>query len=160
MNLHNFASSFFSFSPWKKLLTLHNVILQTARNLLETKKNITIEPHPFYYIICDWFYWRSIKKKFLKKKIRNAHLSKCPFFKISNPQIFLSKISWIGTFVSRIDWCQRHWCSSTYMVMRLSDISSKTCIFLVFRLFLRLCRTASRPYRLSYINALCFNQSY
>ena len=47
------------------------------------------------------------------------------------------------------------------MVVRLSDISSKTgkkCIFGVFRLFLCLCRTASRPYKLSLINALCINQ--
>ena len=49
------------------------------------------------------------------------------------------------------------------MVVRLSDIRAKTgkkCIFCVFRLFLPLCRTASWPYRLSYINALCINQSY
>ena len=42
------------------------------------------------------------------------------------------------------------------MVERLSDISSKIgkkCIFCVFMLFLSLCWTASRPYRLSYINA-------
>ena len=38
------------------------------------------------------------------------------------------------------------------MVVRLSDISSKTgkkCIFCVFRLFLSLCPTASQPYRLA-----------
>ena len=49
------------------------------------------------------------------------------------------------------------------MVVRLSDIRAKTgkkCIFCVFRLFLPLCQTASRPYRLSYINALRINQSY
>ena len=36
------------------------------------------------------------------------------------------KISWIGPWVSRIDWCEGHWCGSTYMAVRLSDISSKT----------------------------------
>ena len=49
------------------------------------------------------------------------------------------------------------------MVVRLSDISSKTgkkCIFCVFRLFLSLHRTASGPYRLSHTNALRINQSY
>ena len=56
-----------------------------------------------------------------------------------------------------------YWCGSTYMVVRLSNISSKTgkkCIFCVFRPFLSLCRTASQPGRLSHINALCINQSY
>ena len=50
-----------------------------------------------------------------------------------------------------------------YMVVRLSDVSSKTskkCIFCVFRLFWRLCQTASRPYKLSHINALRINYSY
>jgi hypothetical protein len=49
------------------------------------------------------------------------------------------------------------------MAVRLSDIRSKTgkkCIICVFRLFLPLCLTASQPYRLRYINALCLNQSY
>ena len=49
------------------------------------------------------------------------------------------------------------------MALRLSDISSKTgkkCIFCVFRPFLSLCRTASRPYKLSHLNALRINQSY
>ena len=51
----------------------------------------------------------------------------------------------------------RHWCGLTYMVVRLSDISSKTgkkCIFGVFRLFLGLCRTASQPYRLSHFKII------
>ena len=71
--------------------------------------------------------------------------------------------SWICSWVSRNSWCEGHWCGSTYMVMRLSDISSKTgkkCIFCVFRLFLSLCRTASWPYRLSHTNALRINQFY
>ena len=48
------------------------------------------------------------------------------------------KFSWIGPWVSRIDWCEGHWNVSTYMVVRLSDRSSKTdkkCVFCVFRLF-------------------------
>ena len=36
------------------------------------------------------------------------------------------KISWIGPWVSRIDWSQGHWCGSTYKVVRMSVISSKT----------------------------------
>ena len=65
-----------------------------------------------------------------------------------------------GPLVSKIDWCRGHWWGSTYMVVRLSNVSSETgnkCIFCVFRLFLPLRQTASRPYRLSYINALCIN---
>ena len=59
--------------------------------------------------------------------------------------------------------CKGHQCGLTYMAVRLSDISPKTgkkCIFCVFRPFLSICRTASRPYRLSHIDALRNNQSY
>ena len=45
----------------------------------------------------------------------------------------------------------------------LSDIRSETakkCLFCVFRPFLSLCRTASRPYGLSQINALRIIQSH
>ena len=141
---------------------LYNVIIRKARNLLETRENIKIVSHPFYHIICDWFSWGSSKKKifFCKKKSKMADFSKWPFFKIANSQNFFVKISWIGPWVSRINWCEGHWCSLTYMVVRLSDVSSKTgknAVFVFFRLFLPLRQTASRPYRLSYINALCIN---
>ena len=59
------------------------------------------------------------------------------------------KISWIGPWVNRIDWCEGHWFGSTYMAMRLSEISSKTgkkCIFCDFRLFLPLPQTTSQAY--------------
>ena len=98
-----------------------------------------------------------------KKQIQNGRLKKSSFSSSANSQYFFLKISWIGPWVSRIDWCEGHWCGSTYMVVRLSDISSKTgkkCIFGVFRLFLSLCRTASQPYRLSHTNALRINQFY
>ena len=36
-----------------------------------------------------------------------------------------AKISWIGPWVSRIDWCEGHWFGTTYMAVRLSDMSSK-----------------------------------
>ena len=63
-----------------------------------------------------------------------ADFSKSPFFKIANSQNFFMKISQIGPWVSRIDWCEGHQCS-TYVSMRLSDIRAKTglkhkkCIF-------------------------------
>ena len=85
------------------------------------------------------------------------------FFKLANSHKFFVKISWIGPWVSRIDWCEGHWCGSTYMVERLSEVGSKTgkfFIFCVFCLFLSLPWTASRPYRLSHIIALYINQSY
>ena len=113
------------------------VLLRMARNLLETRENIKVRSQPFYHIICDWFSWGS-RKKILQKEIR--------FFKIANSQNLFVKISWIGPWISRIDWCKGHWCDSTYMAVRLSDISSKIgkkYIFCVFRPFLSLCRKAS-----------------
>ena len=89
---------------------------------------------------------KNSKKKF-KKKIQNGRLKKAEFFNSANSQYFFVKISWISPWVSRIDWCEGHWCGSTFMVVRRSDISSKTgkkCIFGVSRLFLGLCQTASQ----------------
>ena len=40
---------------------------------------------------------------------KKVHFSKLPIFKF-----FFLKISWIGPWVSRIDWCNGHWCSSTF----------------------------------------------
>ena len=39
----------------------------------------------------------------------------------------VAKVSQIGPWVCRVDWCEGHWwCCSTYMAVKLSDISSKT----------------------------------
>ena len=49
------------------------------------------------------------------------------------------KFPWIGPWDSRTNWCEGYWYSSTYKVVRLSDITSKTdkkCFFWVFWLFL------------------------
>ena len=115
-----------------------------------------------------WLILMELKQKsffffFWKIKFKMADLKKSAFFKIANSKYFFLKISWIGPWVSRIEWCERHWCGLTYMAVRLSDISSKTgkkCIFWVFRLSVSLCWTASRPYRLSHMNALRIIQSY
>ena len=75
------------------------------------------------------------KKKKIKKKIQNGRLKKTTCFKIANSQYFFLKILWIGSWVSRIDWCEGQRCSSRYMAVRLSDISPKTgknSIFCVF----------------------------
>ena len=111
------------------------------------------------------FFIRKNKTKFFFwKKIQNGRLKKRSFFKIANSQYFLVKISWIGPWVSRIEWCEGHWNGSTYMVVRLSDIRSETAkkgLFCVFMPFLSLlCWTASRPYGLSQINALRIIQSH
>ena len=87
------------------------------------------------------------------KKNQNGRLKKTEFFKIANSRYFFMKISWI----SRIDWSNEHGCGSTYMAGREAV---KKCIFGIFRPSLSLCRTASRPYRVSHIHVLCINQSY
>ena len=107
-----------------------------------------------------WLVFMGMKQKKLlfKEKFQNGRLKRNEILKTANSQYFFSKTSWIGPWVSTIDWC-----GSTYMVVRLSDISSKTgkkCIFGVLMLFLSLCRTASQPYRLSHTNALRINQFY
>ena len=86
------------------------------------------------------FHWYEAKKnsKWPTKKIQNGRLKKTSFSSSANSQYFFMKFLWIGPWVSRIDWCEGHWFGSTYMVVRLSDISSKTdkkCVFCVFRLF-------------------------
>ena len=120
--------------------TLYNVTLRIARNFLETRENIKISTHLFYHINLGWFSWEWSKKKFFfwKKKYQNGRLKKSLFSKIANSQNFFAKISWIGPWVSRIEWCEAHWFGSTYMAVRLSEESSKTgkkCIFCVFRPF-------------------------
>ena len=97
-----------------------------------------------------------IKSKWLTRK-------KPHFSSSANVQYILMKFLWFGPWLSRVDGCKGHWCGSTYVVERLSDIGSKTgkkCVFCVFRLVLSLCQTASKPYRLSHTNALCINQFY
>ena len=104
----------------------------------------------------DWFSWGWS----IFFNLQNGWIKKTEFFKIANFQNVFAKISEIGPWVSRIDWCEVHWCGSTYIVVRLSNISSKTgkkWFYGVFRLFLHLCRTVLQPYRLSHVNFLCMN---
>ena len=80
-----------------------------------------------------WLIFMGMKQK--KSKITDS--KKTEFFYSANSQYFFSKISWIDPWVSRIDCYKGHWCGSTYMVVRLSNISSKTdkkCFLCVFRL--------------------------
>ena len=52
---------------------------------------------------------------------QNGRLKKTEFFKIAISQNFFVKISQIGPCVSRIDWCEGHWCGSTYMALNPTD---------------------------------------
>ena len=73
--------------------------------------------HPFDPSLLSNKLWQNLAKWPTKKSS----------FSISaNSQYFFVKISWIYSMVSRIDWCKGHWWCSTYMVVRLSDIGSKT----------------------------------
>ena len=90
------------------------------------------------------------KNFFFEKKIQNGRLKKSSFFKIANSQNFFAKISQIRPWVSRIEWCEGHWCSSTYMAVRLSDKSSKTASILKNALFL------SRPFWIFFFKIFFF----
>ena len=92
-----------------------------------------------YYriIICDWFSWGWSNFFFLKKKLRIADSKK---LKTANSQYFFAKISEIGAWISRINWCEGYWCGLIYMAVRLSNVRSKTCkkkAFFVFFAFFR-----------------------
>ena len=66
------------------------------------------------------FIWDEAKKNFGKKNPKWNWVFQNLQFSI------IAKISGMGPWVSRINWCEEHWCSSIYMVVRLSDIRSKT----------------------------------
>ena len=84
---------------------------------------------------------------FLKKKIQNGWLKKGHFSKSPILNIFLWKF--YGSVLGLVDWCKGQRCGSTYMAMRLFDISSKTgkkCNFCVFRPFYNF-----RPYIVTWL---------
>ena len=60
-----------------------------------------------------------------QKKIQNGLLKKTEIFKTANSQKIFPKFSWIGSWISSIDWCEEHWCGSTYMLVRLSDFTTQ-----------------------------------
>ena len=81
---------------------------------------------PCYPRNFDWFSWGWSKKEILKKKIQNGQLKKTACFHSANSKYIFPKISGISPWISRIVWCIGYRCDSTYMVLRLSDVSSKT----------------------------------
>ena len=100
--LHNFAQVFFF--GWIKF-----------RLFLATQETFTN------------FYGNEAKQKIFEKKInQNGRLKKTELFNSANYQYFLLKISEIDPWVYRLNWCKGHWCGWNYMVIRLSDVNSKT----------------------------------
>ena len=123
---------------------------------LETRVIIKISTHPWYPRIFDQISW-GWRQKIIFFETKNLNRPT----QNHNSQNCFEKMSWISPWVSRINWCEWHWCGSTYMAMRLSgqtDRQKKH--FLCFRLFLHLPRTASQQYGVSHINAIHINQSY
>ena len=75
-----------------------------------------------------WLIWKKLKQKnffFSKKKFKMADSKKLSFSTTPKSWAIVAKILQIGPWVSRIDWCKGHQCDSTYMAVRLSDVSSK-----------------------------------
>ena len=63
----------------------------------------------------------------MKQKNQNGRHKKQRFSKWPNLNMyFFWKFHELVLGFSRIDWCKGHWCSLTYMAVRLFDISSKT----------------------------------
>ena len=102
--------------------TVFLILLHTPSFLLEIRVIIKILSHPWYHINCDWFEKGWSKKK---KKFKMADSKKTEIFNSANSQYFFAKILGIGSWGNRINWCEGYWCSLTYMVIRLSDASSK-----------------------------------
>ena len=74
-----------------------------------TRVIIKISTHPWYPSSFDWFSWGWSKCFFFFQQFQNGRLKKPEFFKIPNSQNKFVNISWIGFWVSRIDWCKGHW---------------------------------------------------
>ena len=96
---------------------------------LDIMKIIKIESHPSglpSMVPCKFVTdFDSNETFFFEKKYQNDWLKKTEIFNSPNSQYFFSNISGIVSWVSRIDWCEGHWCGLIYMVVRQSDISSK-----------------------------------
>jgi hypothetical protein len=91
-------------SQFASLLKSENTVLcisvDPRPHGLETRVNIRISTHPCSPRTFDCFSW-----DLAKKKIQNGQLKKTTFFKTINSQYFFTKLSGIGPWVSRINWC-------------------------------------------------------
>ena len=78
---------------------------------LEIRVIIKMSTHPCYPR--NWWIFMGMKQK---KKFQNGRLNSP-----ANFQYFFQTISEIGLWVRRINWCERHWFCSTYMVNHQPD---------------------------------------
>ena len=88
---------------------------------LETRVTIKISTHPALLPYKCWLIFMGMKQK----KYPKWSTQKNWVFHLHKFSIFFSKISGIGPWVSRINWCKRHWCGPTYMVVRLSEAKKR-----------------------------------
>ena len=80
-----------------------------------------VEKSQFFWI--GHFEFIFSKKNFFSwKKIKMADSEKLSFSKPPILNFFFSKISWIGPWVSGINWCEGHQCGSTYICCQISKI--------------------------------------
>jgi hypothetical protein len=123
--------------------TLCCICLRSCCLGLETGVIIKISTHPCYSKTLTWS-----KKKIKKIKIFFSKwlTQKSEIFKTTNYRINFPKI---GPWDSKVDWCKRHIETVRCKLKHRQKI-----------LFLSLHWTASQPYRLSHINAVCINQFY
>ena len=84
-------------------------------------------PKKFCYINLDWFSWEWSKKLFLswKKKSKWPTQKNWVFQPPPKAEQLSPKFYRLVLGNSRIDWWEGHQCDSTYMVVRLSDVSPK-----------------------------------
>ena len=82
-----------------------------------------------FWRIFWWIVWQIFLQffstNFFWKFLLTFNLSTIARFSIGLPSILFFHELVLGLVFSRIDWCEEHGCGSTYMVMRLSHISSK-----------------------------------
>ena len=79
--------------------TVYLILLHTPSFLLEIRVIIKILKNPGYPINVDWFSLEWSNKNIQNGRLKKTHFQLCQFSK------FLMKISWIGLWVNRIDWC-------------------------------------------------------
>ena len=70
-----------------------------------------------------WDIWKGMRKFCI---LEFCCFKKSQFFKSTNSEYFFTKISWNGPLVSRRNSCIGQGCSSTYMVVGLSNKRAKT----------------------------------
>ena len=89
--------------------------------LMEIRVIIKIETNPCYPRICETFQQEWEKKRDFFPILKIDGFQKCQFFKSTNFEHFFTKISGNGPWVSKRNRSLGQGCSSTYMVVRLSN---------------------------------------